>query len=219
MHIYSISSRNGSVANPYLWSEVGGQHHHAVCSHVPARPRFADAPGLDRNNWACGGQGQGCLGPTGAPPGAKGGPGGLLNGARGRRGGGEDFYTAPRTCRGGTGCHGLSWDLVFRALPGATGGGSDAPASISTNVLLQGNEVVSLRISRLTCSLRHTCQHIHRHRSAATRATTGQVQLTHSSMVLPLPFKWPSIEDRGYPNAVAPLLLTYLLPGIVPGGQ
>jgi hypothetical protein len=31
--------------------------------------------------------------------------------------------------RGGTGCSGLSWDLVYRALPGATGGGSTAPTS------------------------------------------------------------------------------------------
>ena len=31
--------------------------------------------------------------------------------------------------RGGTGCNGLSWDLVFRALPGATGGGSGAPTT------------------------------------------------------------------------------------------
>jgi hypothetical protein len=29
----------------------------------------------------------------------------------------------------GTGCHGISWDLVFRALPGATGGGSGAPTT------------------------------------------------------------------------------------------
>ena len=117
------------VCSKPLWSEVGGQHHHEVCSHVPARPRFADAPGLDRNNWTCGGQGQGSMGPPGATPAAQGGPGGLLNGARGRRGRGEDFCAAPRTRRGGTGCDGLSWDLVFQALSGATGGGSDAPTT------------------------------------------------------------------------------------------
>jgi hypothetical protein len=31
--------------------------------------------------------------------------------------------------RGGTGCNGLSWDLVFRALPGATGGGLGATST------------------------------------------------------------------------------------------
>jgi hypothetical protein len=75
--------------------EFWREHHDA--QSVRARPRFTDAPGLDRNNWACGGQGQGCLGPPGATPAAQGGPGGLLNGARGRRGGGEHFCTAPRT--------------------------------------------------------------------------------------------------------------------------
>jgi hypothetical protein len=71
------------------------------------------ALGLDPNNWACGGQGQGYLhvGPTGAPLAAKGGPVGLLNGARGRSGGGsggEGFCTAPRTRHGGTECRGIS---------------------------------------------------------------------------------------------------------------
>jgi hypothetical protein len=32
-------------------------------------------------------------------------------------------------CRGGTGCDGLSWDLVFRALHGATCGGLGAPTT------------------------------------------------------------------------------------------
>ena len=53
----------------------------------------------------------------------------MLNGGRGYSGGGDDFCSAPRARRGGAGCNGLSWDLVFRALPGATGGGSGAPTT------------------------------------------------------------------------------------------
>jgi hypothetical protein len=72
------------------------------------------------------GRDRGRVGPPGEPPAAQDGPSGLLHGARGYSGGGEGFCLAPRACRGGTGYHGMSWDLVFRALPGATGGGSGA---------------------------------------------------------------------------------------------
>ena len=127
--IHSTNEHAHKVRSSSLCYLLGSFFLRIVCTARSPIADLADAPGLDRNNWACGRQGQGCLGPPGAKTAAQGGPGGLLNGARGRSGGGEDFYTAPRTRRGGTGCHGLSWDLVFRALPGATGGGSDAPTT------------------------------------------------------------------------------------------
>jgi hypothetical protein len=37
--------------------------------------------------------------------------------------------TGPPPPCGGTGCDGLSWALVFRALPGASGGGSGTPTT------------------------------------------------------------------------------------------
>ena len=84
---------------------------------------------MDRNNWACGAQGQGCPGPLGATPAAQGGPGGLLNGARGRRGGGEDFCTAPRTRRGTPPPWSQIEDVVSWPLTEVTEGGSGAPTT------------------------------------------------------------------------------------------
>jgi hypothetical protein len=54
---------------------------------------------------------------------------GVLDGGRGCSGRGNGFCSAPCARRGGAGCNGLSWDLVFRALSGATGGGSGAPTT------------------------------------------------------------------------------------------
>jgi hypothetical protein len=55
--------------------------------------------------------------------------GGGVGGGWGYSDRGNDFCPAPRARRGGTGCDGLSWDLVFWALPGATGGGSGVPTT------------------------------------------------------------------------------------------
>jgi hypothetical protein len=97
--------------------------------HWPCYCPTYDAPGLDRNNWACGGQGQGCLGPPGATPAAQGGTGGLLHGARGRRGGGEDFCTAPRTRRGGSPPWTQIEDVVSWPLTEVIEGGLGAPTT------------------------------------------------------------------------------------------
>ena len=127
--IHSTNEHAHKVRSSSLCYLLGAFFLRIVCTARSPNADLADAPGLDHNNWACGGQGQGCLGPPGATPATQGGPGGLLNGARGRRGGGEDFCTAPRTRRGTSPPWTQIEDVVSWALTEVTEGGSGAPTT------------------------------------------------------------------------------------------
>ena len=90
-------------------------------------PELGDAASLDPNYWACGERSRGRVGPPGAPPAVHSGPRGVLNGARGRSGGGEGSCPQGPARRGASPPWSQIEDLVFQVLTGVGVGDSSAP--------------------------------------------------------------------------------------------
>ena len=119
-------------------------------------PELGDAASLDPNYWACGERSRGRVGPPGAPPAVHSGPRGVLNGARGRSGGGEGSCPQGPARRGASPPWSQIEDLVFQVLmePGVSGSsapptqwdrGNRQASPTGPVVILTTNDVFGLR--------------------------------------------------------------------------